>query len=184
MSIFAIAAIGIGIGINATVFSLANAVLLKPLPVKEGASLMFVGTVSKTRPGDFDGLSWPDFIDLGARVRSLTTLAASASTAADLNDGIGFAEPLRGEAVTAHAFSVMGVQPVLGREFSEADLQPGAHRVALLSARTWKARYGSDPDIVGRVVRVNAVPTTIVGVMADVPLINEGNTGHVASFPG
>jgi putative ABC transport system permease protein len=177
VSIFAITAIGIGIGINATVFSLANAVLVKPLPVKDGDSLMFVGTVSMSRPGDFDGLSWPDFIDLRARVRSLASLAASSSTAADMSDGIGFAEPLRGEEVTVNAFAVMGVQPVLGREFSEADAQPGTAPVVLLSARTWKARYGSDPNIVGRVVRVNAMPTTIVGVMADAPLINEGNTG-------
>ena len=176
VSLFAVLAIALGIGINATVFSLANAVLLKPLPVDDSDRLMFVGTVSK-RPGDFDGLSWPDFNDLRARVRSLTSLAASSSTAADLNDGIGFVEPLRGEEVTANAFEVMGVRPVLGREFSEADMQPGATRVALLSARTWRARFGADPSIVGRVVRVNTIPTTIVGVMGEVPLINEGNTG-------
>ena len=177
VSVFAVLAIALGIGINTTVFSLANAVLLKPLPVKHGDRLMFVGTVSTTRPGDFDGMSWADFNDLRARVRSLTSLAASTSTAADLNDGIGFAEPLRGEAVTANAFAVMGIQPVLGREFSEADAKPGAPPVALLSARTWTARYGSDPAIVGRSVRVNTIPTTIVGVMADAPLISEGNTG-------
>ena len=177
VSAFAIAAIGIGIGINATVFSLANAVLLKPLPVEDSDRLMFVGTVSTTRPGDFDGLSWPDFNDLQVRVRSIASLAASATTAADLSDGTGFAEPLRGEAVTANVFSVMGIRPVIGREFSEADARPGAARVALLSEQAWKARYGADPTIVGRTVRVNATPTTIVGVMANAPLIQEGITG-------
>lgn len=177
VSVFAILAIALGIGINTTVFSLANAVLLKRLPVEDSERLMFVGTVSTTRPGDFDGLSWPDFSDLRARVRSLASLAATAPTAADLSDGIGFAEPLRGEAVTVNAFAVMGVRPLLGREFLEADAQPGAPAVALLSARIWKARYGSDPAIVGRTVRVNGTPTTLIGVLADAPLINEGHTG-------
>ncbi|MBA2259181.1 MAG: ABC transporter permease, partial [Acidobacteria bacterium] len=176
VSLFAVLAIALGIGINATVFSLANAVLVKPLPVDDSDRLMFVGTVSK-RPGEFDGLSWPDLNDLRARVRSMTSLAASSSTAADLNDGIGFAEPLRGEEVTANAFTVMGVTPLLGREFTDSDTQPGSAPVALLSARTWRARYGADPSIVGRVVRVNTIPTTIVGVMGDVALIHEGNTG-------
>ena len=90
---------------------------------------------------------------------------------------MGFAEPLRGSAVTVNIFEVMGIKPVIGREFSEADARPGAAPVALLSERAWKARYGSDPAIVGRSVRVNATPTTIVGVMATAPLIQEGNTG-------
>ena len=122
-------------------------------------------------------MSWPDFNDLKVRVRSMASLAASSSPAADLNDEMGFAEPLNGSAVTVNIFEVMGIKPVIGREFSEADGRPGAAPVALLSERAWRARYGSDPGIVGRSVRVNATPTTIVGVMATAPLIQEGNTG-------
>ena len=99
-------------------------------------------------------MSWPDFNDLKVRVRSMASLAASSSPAADLNDEMGFAEPLQGSAVTVNIFEVMGIKPVIGREFSEADGQPGSRAsgaavgarlegaLRLRSAESWGARSG------------------------------------------
>src|SRR5687768_15505024 len=104
VSFFAITAIALGIGINTMVFSLANAVIYKRLPVADPDSLIFAGTVNSGRGGDLDGMSWPDFLDVRARVRTLSSIAASASTLADLTDEHGYAEPLHGEQITPNAF--------------------------------------------------------------------------------
>ena len=177
ISIFAVVAIALGIGINTMVFSLVNAVLYKRLPATDVERLVFVGRINAERSGAINGISWPDFNDLRARGRSFSSLAAAASTAADLTDANGYAEALRGQEVTVNAFSAAGIRPLVGREFFESDARPGAPPVAILSARVWTRSYGADPSVVGRTVRLNGTPTTIVGVMEEAPLIDEGHTG-------
>lgn len=181
ISAFAVLAIALGIGINTTVFSLANAVLYKRLPVHDPGSLVFIGTLNPDR-NDVDGVSWPDLRDLRARLRSVSSLAAAASTRADLSEEGGYAEALHGEQVTENAFSVMGVRTLVGRTFLASDSRPGAPAVAILSKRVWTRRYGGDPGVVGRTARLNGVPTTIVGVVDDAPLINEGLAGVWTPF--
>ena len=182
ISSFAVVAIALGIGINTMVFSLANAVLYKRLPVVDADRLMFVGTVNASRGGDLEGIAWPDFLTLGARIRSMSSLAAAAATGADLNDDNGYSEPLQGQQVTANAFSVAGMRLLAGREILESDAQPGAQPVAVLSARVWRTRYSGDARIVGRVVRLNGTRTTIIGVVEESPLIDEGHTGVWTPF--
>jgi putative ABC transport system permease protein len=176
VSLFAIVAIALGIGINTMVFSLANAVLFKSLPGPQTEDLVFVGTVNAQRGGDIEGMSWPEFLELRTRLRSVQWLAGAASTAADLNDG-GQAEALRGEQITPDALRALGLRTLAGRGFVEADATAGAPAVALISERVWRARYAADPGIVGRTVKLNGIPTTIVGVAEQAPLIDDGYTG-------
>ena len=182
VSVFAVVAIALGIGINTMVFSLANAVLFKTLPVADADRLVFVGTRTPERGDDVDGMSWPDFLELRARVRSITALSGGADTAADLNDDEGFAEPLQGQQVTADAFAAMGIRTLVGRAFVESDAQPGAPPVLMLAERVWRSRYGADPAVVGRTVTLNGRPATIVGVAQEAPLIQEGFTGVWTPF--
>jgi predicted permease len=181
ISMFAVVAVALGIGINTMVFSLVNGVLYKHLPGADADRLVFVGTLNASRD-DVDGVSAPDFYDTAARVRSLSGLAASASTAADFNDAKGYAESLQGEQVTANAFAVAGLRILAGRAFLESDAQPGAPPVAILSARIWKTRYSNDPSVIGTTIRLNGIPTTLIGVVEQAPLINEGHTGIWTPF--
>lgn len=182
VSLFAIIAIALGIGINTMVFSLANAVLFKALPVLGADRLVFVGTRTQEGNDRADGLSWAEFQALKSQVRSLTALSGVASTAADLNDDRGFAEALHGTHVTADAFTAMGVTMLAGRTFVESDARPGSPRVLVLSERVWRSRYNSDPDVVGRTVTLNGKPATIIGVAAQAPLIQDGLTGVWTPF--
>ena len=182
VSLFAIVAIALGIGSNTMVFSLANAVLFKSLPMADADRLVFVGSRTAERGDDVDGLSWPEFLELRARVRSITALSGGASTAADLNDEQGFAEALPGQQVTADAFAAMGIRTLAGRGFLESDAQPGSPAVLMLAERVWRSRYNADPAVLGRTVTLNGKPATIVGVAATAPLIQEGFTGVWTPF--
>ncbi len=181
VSLFAIVAIALGIGINTMVFSLANAVLFKGLPGPQTGDLVFVGTVNARRGGDIEGMSWPEFLELRARLQSVQWLAGAANTAADLNDG-GQAEALRGEQITPDALRALGLRTLAGRGLVEADATAGAPAVAMISERVWRTRYAADPGIVGRTVKLNGIPTTIVGVAEQSPLIDDGFTGVWTPF--
>jgi putative ABC transport system permease protein len=181
VSLFAIVAIALGIGINTMVFSLANAVLFKRLPGSQGDGLVFVGTINTQRGGDIEGVSWPEFLELRARLQAVQLLAGAAQTAADLNDG-GQAEALQGEQITPDALRALGLRTLAGRALTEADAKPGAPAVAMLAERVWRTRYSADPAVVGRTVKLNGVPTTIVGVAEQAIVINDGFTGVWTPF--
>ena len=175
VSLFAIVAIALGVGINTMVFSLANGVLFKRPAGLHSDSLVFVGSVNARRGGDIEGLSWPEFLELRDRLQSVQGLASVTPIAADLND-LGRADALRGAQVTPGAFSALGLATLAGRTFAEADSVPGAPRVAVLAERAWRTRYGADPGVVGRSVKLNGVPTTIVGVVQQATVIEDGHT--------
>ena len=176
VSLFAIVAIALGIGINTMVFSLANAVLFKTLPGPQTEDLVFVGTVNAQRGGDIEGVSWPEFLELRARLQSVQWLAGAAQAAADLNDG-GQAEALQGEQITPDALRALGLRTLAGRALVEADARSDAPAVAMISERVWRTRYSADPGVVGRTVRLNGVATTIVGVAEQATIIDDGFTG-------
>ena len=182
VSLFAIVAIALGIGINTMVFSLANAVLFKALPVPGADRLVFVGTRTDDRNDGPGGLSWAEFQALKSQVRSIAALSGATPTVADLSDDRGFAESLDGSQVTADAFAAMGVRTLAGRTFVEADARPGSPAVLALDERVWRSRYNSDPDVIGRTVTLNGRPATIIGVVSPVPLIQDGLTGVWTPF--
>ena len=160
----AVATLALGIGANTAIFSVVHAVLLRPLPYPEAHRLVVV-TERRLRLGE-QSVSWMNFLDWRAGSRALAAQAAYGT------DGVAFAgtgEPsvLRSGEVTAPFFSILGVQPALGRAFTEADDRPGAAPVALLSAALWRSRFGSDPSVVGRAIRLDGVPHVVVGVLPE-----------------
>jgi putative ABC transport system permease protein len=159
--------LALGIGANAAIFSIVNAVLLKPLPYTNPDQLVFVfGT-----PTDGDSAkvgrssSFPDFADIRTRSRSFSQLAAFSVQQTTVT-GKQF-EPtiVSGSPVTASLFPMLGVSPLLGRSFAAEEDRAGAPSVAIVSYEFWQQRLSANPNVVGTSLSINGRPATIVGVM-------------------
>ena len=157
--------LAIGIGANATIFSVGSAMLLRPMPgLAAPDRLVDVGRVS--RGSAFDTVSYPNFADLRARATSFTDIYAHEIEPTPMSLGAdGAAERIYGVLVTANYFEILGTPPHLGRLLrSEDDEGKGANAVAVLSHHLWTRRFASDPGIVGRSIAINGFPFTVVGV--------------------
>jgi predicted permease len=173
----AILTLALGIGANGAIFSLVNALLLRPLPVDKPDQLAAVYTADYSS-GDFGGSSYPDYIDFRDRNQSFSGLVSYEPGPFSLNvDGTN--ERAFGEIVSGNYFSTLGVKLALGRGFlPEEDKTPGAHPVVVISHKLWQARYGGDPAVVGRSLKLNGYPFVIVGVAA------QGFSGMIRGFGG
>ncbi len=160
----AVLALALGIGANTTVFTIVNAILLRGLPFPDGDRIMAVST--RGEQGQQLGVSLPDYEDLRDQARTLEGLSAHLNSSVNLSDDEQVPERVQGAYVTANFFDIVGEQPVLGRGFRADDDVPGADPVVLIGYATWQIRYAGDPDVLGRTVRANSLPATIVGVMA------------------
>ena len=159
----AVVSLALGIGANTTIFSLGNALLLRPLPVEEPDRLVSVFT-SYAGGDPYGQTSLPDYEDFRDRTDLFTGLAAYSWSLMGLRVG-DRTKVVMGQVVTWNYFSVLGVHPYLGRGFlREEDQKPDTHPVAILSHRTWTSRFGSNPGILGQTVRLNDYPFTIVGI--------------------
>jgi len=161
----AIAALSLGIGANTTVFTFVNAVLLRGLPFEDPDRIVMVWTENDR--GDRSGVSLPELRDVRDQSQSLAGLAGTLGSSVNLSDDELLPERVSGVYVTGNFFRMIGVQPVLGRDFTDADDLPGAEPVVLLGYSVWQNRYEGDPDVLGRTVRVNSLSATVVGVMAE-----------------
>jgi putative ABC transport system permease protein len=157
-------ALAFGIGMNATVFTLVNAFLFRSLPYEDPDRLMYVGE-RDTATGRTFMVSWPDFQDWRDGQKSFLGLGAWSPSTMNVSDEARPAERYSGAYFSANAFKLFGERPILGRDFPPEDDMPGANPVVMLGEGIWKSRYGADPSIVGRAIRINDVPTTVVGVM-------------------
>ena len=157
----------LGIGANTAVFSVLNAVLLRPLPFHEPHELVAL-SLYDTRTGpegvsDQSTVSYPDFADWRAQNRVFDGLAVYINQSLTLADGKE-ATHLQAEAVSANLFAVLGIQPILGRSFSPNEDEPG-NRVVILSHGLWQRRFGADPAIIGKSLRLNGEQFQVIGVM-------------------
>jgi predicted permease len=162
----ALAAIALGVGANTAIFSIVNAVLLRPLPYPEPDRLVMVwDDMSKIDLAHIP-VSVPEFVDYRERSRSFSDLAAF--TVGNVNvTGDGEPERVQTTAATAGLFRALGVAPALGRAFTDAEDTPGNDTVVVVSHGFWQRRFGGDPSAVGRSIMLNGEPSTIVGVMPE-----------------
>jgi predicted permease len=157
----AVATLALGIGVNATVFTVTNAVLFKGFPLVAGNDRMaYISNGGCC-------LSYPDFEDYRAQARSFEGLAITHGVASIFSDTNGFAERLDVTEISADAFRLVGQRPIIGRDFTPSDERFGAPALAILSYGFWERRYAKDPGIIGRTVRMNGAPTTFIGVMPE-----------------
>ena len=162
----AVIALGLGIGANTAIFSLVNGVLLRPLPFPDAERIIFFEGRNPAAAGITESnISFLDFTDWSQQTDLFASTAAYWTGTA--NFGADGAEPERvpRAGVTTEFFSVLGVQPVLGRTFVREDDKGWPQTVAIISHGLWKRRFGSDPNIIGKQVQISGSSMTIVGVM-------------------
>jgi putative ABC transport system permease protein len=166
-TVVAVITLGLGIGANTMMFSVINAVLLRPLPFKDPERLVHLDEKAPKAGLETAGLSFPDFNDWRARSRSLEQMAlyeeGSYTLASDA--ATERAERVDGARVTASLFPLLGVEAAQGRHFLEEEDKPGAAQVAIIGYGLWQRRFGGDPGIIGRAVRIDGGSVTVVGVM-------------------
>jgi predicted permease len=162
-TVVAVATLALGIGVNATIFSLVSAVLLRPLPVERPGELVNIYGRATTS-SSHDAVSYPNYLDYRSQAGTLSGLVAYTNFFANLSVD-GSSELVVGETVSDNFFQVLGVQPALGRTFTaEEYTAPGVAPVAVLSHDFWRTRFGADPHVAGRTFRMNGVVYTVVGV--------------------
>src|SRR5215469_2849862 len=152
---------GLAIGANTAIFSLVDAVLLQSLPYPDPGRLVALSEASPVYPKI--SLDYPDYLDWRSNQHSFEDIAVFRSDSFNLT-GSGNPERVRGAFVTASYFRVLGVGPVIGRTFAEADDQSGGAGVVLLSDRFWRNRFGADPKIIGRTLVLNDVSYEVIGI--------------------
>lgn len=157
----AIIALALGTGANSAIFSVVNAVVLRPLPYENPDQLVLVWGKTPTTPRD--ALAVPDFMDYRNQNRVFSEMAAFAYDDFNLSTG-GEPEHVQGTMVTANYFSVLGAKFSQGTMFRPEDDQPGASRVVIVSYGLWKRRFGSDPNLVGQTILLNGAGFTVVGI--------------------
>lgn len=162
-----IATLALGIGVNTTVFTLVNAVLFKPLPFPGGDRLVMATATNPTQDDQQVSISYPDLRDFRQSSQSFEYLEAIATLAVNISERGNPPERYRGARVTSGMFAMLHVQPVLGRALNPADERAGAESAMWIGHGVWKDRYGKDPTIIGRSVRVNDKSAVIAGVMPD-----------------
>ena len=164
----AVLSLAIGIGANCAIFSFADALLLRPLPIARPGEVLTVGSTSNLEALGASSLvsSYRDYVDIRDRNKSFSGLAAYREVTA------GFAAEARaipklklGMLVSGNLFTLMGVEPTLGRAFRpEEDQVPGRDAVVVLGRAMWEQEFGSDPAALGRRVRINGGEFTVIGV--------------------
>lgn len=161
----AVLTLALGIGANTAIFTVVNAVLLRPLPFKNPEQLISLSTCD-TRTGSTDALdsvSYPNFVDWRAQNSVLSHLAVYTSNGLTLTDGRE-AVHLQALAVTSDLFPMLGVSPQLGRAFRPEEDQPGS-RVVILSHQLWQRRFAGDPRILEKTITLDGAVYQVVGVM-------------------
>ena len=167
-TIAAVLALAIGIGANTAIFSVVNAVLLKPLPFPDAERLVAIGSNdTRDRGDDFRSLSFPDFRDFREQSKSLASVAVHRGTNLALT-GDGQAQSLRAQQVGGEFFDVLGVKPLFGRGFNRAEETAGGGpdgRTVVLGHAFWQRQFKGDRALLGKSITLNGQPHTIVGVM-------------------
>ena len=163
-TVVAVTLLALGIGATAAIFSAVDGVLLRPLPYRDPDQLVAVTESNAGQRVEHTGLSAAAFVELKTLSGTLAAIAAYRPWGYALG---GMAEPERvlGARVSANLFSTLGVEPLRGRAFLLEEAQLGGEHVVLLGEAIWRRRYGGDPTVVGRTVRLDGQPYTVVGIM-------------------
>ena len=168
MSVLAVAALGVGIGLTTAMFSIINGVVLRGLPFDQADRILVVGGFDKKRPEPPrpGTLSAADFHDVQSAQHSFEGLAASSSADMVLAGRDGIPHRYAGARLTANALDALRTAPIQGRGFTDADSQPGAAKVVLIGESVWVSQFFRDPAIVGQSVHVDGEPANVIGVMS------------------
>ncbi len=157
----AIITLALGIAATTIVYSIVDGILLRPLPIRDADRVMLVRETSNGVQGS---VSWPNFQDWQTRQTSFEQLAAWRGLAVNLT-GTGQPRRLMARQTTGNMFSILGVTPILGRDFTADDDKPGVPRTALISYALWQRELGGHASAIGRQLTLDDVPVTVIGVL-------------------
>lgn len=161
----AVCSLGIGIGANSAIFTIADGLLLRPLPVMEPSRVVAVNPMTSGALGASESMSHPDYADLRDRTRTFQGLVGFGYSSFGYSvDSRAVPSRKLGTYVTGNFFQVLGVEPVLGRGFRSEDDKPGREPVVVLSHGLWVSDFGASASAIGQKLRLNGVDFTVVGV--------------------
>jgi len=163
-TIVALLTLALGIGANTAVFSLVQAVLLRPFPYPNSERLLVLWEDLTLSHFDQASIAWPDLQDWQKQNQTFTAIGGFRRDNFTLT-GRGQPERVQGAKVSAAFFDAIGLRPQVGRIFNDAEDRPGAPALAVLMHGCWQNRFGSDPNIVGRTITLDGEPFTVIGVM-------------------
>jgi putative ABC transport system permease protein len=163
-TIVAVLTLALGIGANTAIFSVVNAVLLAPLPYEEPERLVVLWERQVITNENQQPVALPNYEDWKEQNQVFEQLALTRIVTFNLTRDAE-TERVMGARVSTNLYSLLRIKPVLGRAFSEAEGKPGAEPVALISHGLWQRRYGSDPQLVGKSLRIDGIPYMVIGVL-------------------
>jgi putative ABC transport system permease protein len=164
-TLVAVVTLALGIGANTAIFSVVDAVLLRPLPYPEADRLVFLWSTMPSQGGNIGGSAWPDYEGWRDRNQVFDGLAAFYNGDFNLSSAGSPPEFIQGAYITANLFQVLKMSPSLGRLFRSDEEQFGRHHVVLLSYGLWQRRFAGDREIVGREIKLGGESYTVTGVM-------------------
>ncbi len=162
MGLLAILTLALGVGANTAIFTVIESVLLRPLPYAHSDRLVFIGPAAD-KPG-FGSTSWLNYHDIREQAKLLSDVVGYSDDVSVLETH-DESQSIAAPRITTNLFSVLGRQPLLGRTFTDAEGQPGAPAVVVLSENLWREALHADPNVVGQTVNIGGAPHTVVGVM-------------------
>jgi putative ABC transport system permease protein len=163
-TIVAVLTLALGIGANTAIFSVVDAVLLRPLPYPDPDRLFMVYQTLQQDPAQNTGVSYPNYLDWTEQNQVFDSIAAARGNSLALS-GQGEPTYIQTGSVTSNYFDVLRVRPLLGRNLRSSDDALDANPVAVMSETLWRARFGADPALVGRTVTLDQHPITVVGIV-------------------
>jgi len=160
----ALITLALGIGVNSAIFSSVYALLINPLPFPNQDRVVAIWDKVPARGIEHNEVTFANYLDLRAQAQSFDQLALERWWSTNLTGGDS-PERVQGFLVTANFLDVLGVRPIMGRNFAADENQPGKDAVVIISYSLWQRRFGSDPNIINKTVTTNAITRTVVGVL-------------------
>jgi putative ABC transport system permease protein len=161
----AVACLALGIGVNSTIFSVVDGVILRPYPYPDADQIIVVSSTNQKEGVTRGGVSYADFKDLRDASSTIQTMAAFTERSLTIADGSSDPERFLGSPASWTLFHLLGTPPIEGRNFAADDDKPGAEPVVLLGYGIWERRYQKDRSVIGRAININGRPHTVIGVM-------------------
>jgi predicted permease len=166
-TLIAVATLALGIGATTSVFSVVDGVLLRRVPIADIQRVMMLWETDRHSNTTREPASVPDYLDFEKQARSFDTIAAITGIEVNLNLTSGDPVRVAGLAVTRSFLPMLGIKPLIGRNFNEAEDRAGGSMAVMISDSLWERSFGRDPAILGQMLRLNDIPRPIVGVVPD-----------------
>jgi predicted permease len=182
-TLVAVLTMAVAIGANTALFSVLQAVVLRPLPYSDPDTLVSIWVINRERNLEVPAVSWAKYEMFRERTDVFSEIAMSAGNGFTLTEGAGEPEQVFGLHASANFLPLHGLRPLRGRHFTADEDREGGPDVAMISAQLWRTRFGSDPEIIGRAIRIDGVVREVVGVLPEPMPVPYNSVGVMVPRP-